>query len=193
MVLLELMLLTYCLLRDHGSIKVRHLVSGTVYFARTSEWISSLWPDTVILFPPCSCCRSHFEMWDSVKNALFPATAGSFRLLHMFFLLLVGGKRGCLTCSEKLQPLFESSRHSPRCYTLVLRVLHAGDTALSLKALPLLSEITQIRLPTTKKQPFTVQIWFYMYNTKESCSSTVGEMHEGRCLQLLDWSDAWWS
>lgn len=37
MVLLELMLLTYCLLRDHGSIKVRHLVSGTVYFARTSE------------------------------------------------------------------------------------------------------------------------------------------------------------
>ena len=25
------------LLRDHGSIKVRHLVSGTVYFARTSE------------------------------------------------------------------------------------------------------------------------------------------------------------
>lgn len=90
-------------------------------------------------------------------------------------------------CSEKLQPLFESSRHSPRCYTLVLRVLHAGDTALSLKVLPLPSEITQIRLVTTKKTAFySTNLILHIQHGKETCSSTVGEMHEGRCLQLFD-------
>lgn len=31
-------------------------------------------------------------------------------------------------CSENLHPLFKAGMHLPSCNTLVLRVLHAGDT-----------------------------------------------------------------